>query len=224
MRRCILNVATGRFVELQARLLGSLEAVRCSEERLVWTDALPPGSPAHAEVPYGFKLYAIREAQRRGRTSVLWLDSPCVAVAPLDPLFDRVERDGHLLVSSGERLGNWASDDCLASFGLTRDFALGLPLLNGTYIGLDLTKERPREWLEEMIRCAGRGLFSGPYLTGHAPEEVRAARPHKSVGQVSKDPRCWGHRHDEAVGSALAHKLGLAIGDAASVREVEYRR
>jgi hypothetical protein len=221
VKRCIVNVATGPYEPRQKRLLASLDATGGAAERLAWTGALPPGSPSHGEVPYGFKLYAILEAERLGRTSVLWLDSPCVAVAPLGPVFDRIEAAGHLLVSSGNRLGNWASDDCLASLGLTRDFAMGLPLMSGSFIGLDLSKDRPRRWLEEMIRWAGRGLFSGPHLTGHAPDEVRAAKPHRATGRISPDPRCWGHRHDEAVGSGLAHRLGMAIGDSASLSEVE---
>lgn len=219
----MLTVATGAYVPLQARLLASLDAAGWAGGRLSWTGVLPPGSPSHAEVPYGFKLYAFREAVRRGVESAFWLDSPCVAVAPLEAAFDRIDRDGHLLVTGGERLGNWASDDCLSAFGLSRDAAMSLPLINGTYMGLDLRSERSRRWLDGMVEHAGRGLFSGPYLTDHAPEEVRTRKLGKSLGRLGDDARVWGHRHDEAIGSCLAHVLGLSVAEASTLREIEYR-
>jgi hypothetical protein len=205
-----VNVATGPYAPLQARLVGSLRAAGWSGGLLTWT-GLPPGSPTHDDAPYGFKIFALREAERRGHTTVLWLDAPCVATRPLDPLFDRIEREGHLFVTGGERLGPWASDECLADSGLTRDPAMELPLLNGTFIGLDLSAEKSRRWLDLLQRACERGLLRGPWLSDHAPAELRDRKPGKPTGFVSNDPRCWGHRHDEAVGSALAHSLGMVI-------------
>jgi hypothetical protein len=178
---------------------------------------IPPGCPSHEEAPYGFKLAAIRQAERGGFRTLLWLDSPCVAAGSVDPIFDRIEKEGHLLVTSGERLGNWSSDECLAAFGLSRDQAMSLPLLNGTFLGLDLASERTRRWLDALERACRDGLFRGAYLSDHAPADVRARKPGKPVGFVSPDPRCWGHRHDEAVGSALAHALELAISAPAGI-------
>ena len=205
-RRCVLNVATGRYAPLQQRLVESLAATGWRDGLLAWT-TLPPGSPAHADDPYGFKVFAIREAERQGYRSVLWLDAPCLAAGPLPPLFERIERDGHLFVTGGEKLGRWASDACLDAFGLTRDEAMELPLLNGTFIGLTL----PHPWLDELQRRLEQGLFRGPWLSEHAPADVRAKKPGRETGFVSKDPRAWGHRHDEAVGSCIAHRKGLAI-------------
>jgi hypothetical protein len=213
MSRCLLSVATGPYLTLQERLLASLRALGGADVA-AWTGELPPGSAPHAEVPYGFKLRAFREAESRGATSLLWLDSPVVAAKPPGPVFDRLEAEGHLFVTAGERLGNWAGDACLAAFELTRDRAMDLPLLNGTFIGLDLKKPAARAWLDEMEKAAARGLFAGPYFTPHAPAEVRARKPGKSIGAASSDPRCWGHRHDEAVGSCLAWKAGLKIAPA----------
>jgi hypothetical protein len=215
-----VNVATGPYAPLQARQVGSLRATGWSGGLLTWTQ-LPPGSPTHEDAPYGFKIFALREAERRGHTTILWLDAPCVATRPLDPLFDRTEREGHLFVTGGERLGHWASDECLGASGLTRDRAMELPLLNGTLIGLDLSNGRSREWLDLLQRSCERGLFRGPWLSDQAPAEVRARKPGKPVGFVSVDPRCWGHRHDEAVGSALAHRLGMAISPQAGIFDTE---
>jgi hypothetical protein len=210
MSRCILSVATGPYVPLQERLLRSLGDVGWAGV-VSWTGALPPGSAPHDEVPYGFKLRAFREAERRGFRSLLWLDAPVVAARDPGPVFDRLEAEGHLFTTSGERLGNWAGDACLEAFGIGRDPAMGLPLLLGTFLGLDLSRPAARAWLEGMEAAASRGLFAGPYFTSDAPPEVRARKPGKPVGAASTDRRCWGHRHDEAVGSCLAWKAGLKI-------------
>jgi len=208
-KRAILNVATGPYVPLQDRLGKSLTAVDWNGGLLRWTNELPPGSPSHDLAPYGFKLYAISEALKKGYTSMLWLDAPCVAARPLAPVFEKIERDGHCFVSGDERLGNWASDDCLAAFGIPRDAAMSMPLLNGAFIGLDLEHSRSREWYRRIVQQCEAGLFKGAALTEHAPAEVRARNVDKDTGHLSDDPRCWGHRHDEAVGSCLAALLGM---------------
>jgi len=207
--RAILNVATDRYVPFQERLVKSLGAVGWTGGLLTWTNELPPGSPAHELAPYGFKLYAISEALRRGHTSVLWLDAPCTAARPLGPVFEKIERDGHCFVSGDERLGNWASDECLRAFGIPRDAAMDLPLLNGAFIGLDLEHSRSREWVRRARQQCEAGLFRGAALSEHAPPDVRARNVDKDTGPLSDDPRCWGHRHDEAVGSCLAPLLGM---------------
>jgi hypothetical protein len=208
-RRCVLNVATGSYVPLQTRLTDSLAEVGWIDGVMTWTDRFPPGSPPHEAAPYGFKIFAIAEALRRGFSSVLWLDAPCYAAQPLGPVFERIEREGHCFVSGNERLGNWASDACLTAFGVTRDQAMEMPLLNGAFIGLDLEHARAREWFRRIVQQCEAGLFKGAALTEHAPPDVRARNVDKDTGHLSDDPRCWGHRHDEAVGSALAHLLGM---------------
>ena len=210
-KRCILNVATDRYVPLQARLVKSLSSRGWTGGTLTWTEQLPPGSPPHDAAPYGFKLYAIADALRKGFTSLLWLDAPCFAAGPLDPVFETIERDGHCFASGGERLGNWASDDCLRAFGISRDQAMDMALLNGAFLGVDLEHARTREWYRRIVQQCEAGLFKGAALTEHAPADVRARNVDKDTGHLSDDPRCWGHRHDEAVGSCLAHLLGMEI-------------
>jgi hypothetical protein len=196
-------------VPLQTRLVASLRSHGWTGGLLTWTDRLPPGSPAHEAAPYGFKLYAVTEALRKGFSSVLWLDAPCVAARPLGPVFDAIEREGHCFVSGDERLGNWASDECLRAFGISRDQAMSMALLNGGFIGLDLEHARTREWTRRIVQQCEAGLFRGAALTEHAPADVRARNVDKDTGHLSDDPRCWGHRHDEAVGTCLAALLGM---------------
>ena len=204
-----MNVATGRYVPLQERLVKSLADHGWAGAVMTWADRLPPGSPSHEEAPYGFKLYAVAEAMKKGFTSLLWLDAVCVVARPLGAVFGAIERAGHCFVSGEERVGHWTSDECLAAFGLGRDQAMDMALLNGAFIGLDLEHARTREWYRRAVQQCEAGLFKGAALTDHAPADVRARNVDKDTGHLSDDPRCWGHRHDEAVGSCLAHALGM---------------
>src|SRR5438093_6077572 len=145
-RRCIVNVATGHYAELQKDLVRSVASIGYKDSLLTWTE-FPEGSPTHADDPYAFKLQAFLKANDQGFRSVLWLDAPCVVTRPPDPIFDRIEKEGHLFITDGARLGNWASDACLGAFDLPRDSAMKLPLLNGTFIGLDLTNDLSQRWL-----------------------------------------------------------------------------
>src|SRR6185503_9037674 len=145
-KRCVLNVSTSRYVPFQKRLVKSLTDQKWTGRVVTWAGRLPTDSPPHEEAPYAFKLYAVAEATKMGFTSVLWLDSICMVTRPLDPIFKEIEHTGHCFVSGDERLGNWASDDCLRAFAIGRDQAMKLALLNGAFIGLDLEHTRTREW------------------------------------------------------------------------------
>ena len=211
LSRCIVNVATGPYVPFQQRLIRSLDASGYRNALLTWQDAYPPESPRHEEVPYAFKLFAFADALRRGHRAVLWLDAPCVANWPMEGIFERIKRNGALFLAGTDRLGNWASDECLSAFSLTRNQAMLLPLMNGTFIGLDLFHPRGREWFERLRDACRAGLFDGPYLSKFAPVDVRARKAGKPLGFVSRDRRCWGHRHDEAVGTCLANQMGMEL-------------
>jgi hypothetical protein len=215
-KRCVINVATGPYAELQKDLVHSLESIGYKDGLLTWTE-FPPGSPTHADDPYAFKLFAFHEALKRDYTSVLWLDAPCLAIRSLDPIFEAIWNEGFLFVTDGARLGNWSSDACLQAFGLSRDKAMELPLLNGTFIGLQLGNPKSISWLGAMRAFLQLGLFRGPWLSEHAPPEVRAKKPGREIGFVSNDSRAWGHRHDEAVGSCIAYTLGMTISPLAGL-------
>ena len=59
----MVNVATGHFVIGQNRL-ASLLAVPLVK----WTNNIPPTSPAHEDVPYAFKAWALYEASKQYTT------------------------------------------------------------------------------------------------------------------------------------------------------------
>ncbi len=207
MSRCVLNVAVGGwYPQGQQRLLDSLKSVGYTGHTLVWTEAYPPGSPTHAQLPYGFKAYALAAAVAAGHDSLLWLDASCWAVKPVEPLFDEIEREGHCFSTEVDprfstepwKAGQWLKDEALATLGITRDEAMTIPLLGGMFMGVCLKHERSKRWLDDFIRICQ----DGHTLVG-AMRNVG--------GSVSKDPRCLGHVADQAIAAVLAHRYGMAL-------------
>ncbi len=211
-KRCIMNVAVGgNYPKFQQRLIKSLDAVGDESHRLFYTSVYPPGSPTHAEVPYGFKVHAFRAAQAAGYDSLLWLDTSVFAVRPLMPLWKRMEKHGNFFIVGGDKLGNWSSDEALMSFGITRDAAMAMQLMGGTVIGLDLRHERTQMFMSKWEQAMLAGLFNGHYVSDKADAATLKAKADKPQGKVSDDPRCMGHRHDETIGSLLAYQLEMPL-------------
>lgn len=173
----------------------------------IWDKSWPKGSPKHSQCHYAFKYFAFREAQERGYESVLWCDSSCSAFASIAPMWERLEKDGHVLIDDDNALGKWSSDHSLAEFDMTRDAAMELKLMCGTCIGLDLTTHRSRIFLNRMLNYARPEFFNGT----HVSRSLGQQHPRQGTegSQMSSDPRCWGHRSDEVFSSLLANELKM---------------
>src|ERR1019366_6570317 len=97
MTRCVVNVATGdHYRRGQVRLRGDVSAFDEGAEFMGWTDPLPNGWPSHSDVPYGFKAFSLVEAAKTHRF-LLWCDAAIRVVRPLEPLWERISRDGYWL-------------------------------------------------------------------------------------------------------------------------------
>lgn len=198
--RAILSVACGHWYPAgQQRLFDSLQEREESTTRLFWRDQLPPGSPTHAQAPYGFKPYAFSHAKTLGFEQALWLDASVWAVRPLDDVWAALDDAGYYLEADGHQVGSWTSDAALELLGVTRDQAMGMPLPDGKIIGLDFRSSVVSSFLQEWKELADAGAFHGAWTNEH--------------GQVSSDPRCLGHRHDISCAGVLAHRLGLELQD-----------
>jgi hypothetical protein len=221
MSRIILNVATGRYLPYQDRFINSLNRVGYTGEKMIWRGQLPSASPSHEAAPYAFKLYAMQEAECKTKaTTILWCDSGVYFVKPPEPLFERIEAEGHFFIIGGDKLGNWCSDAALETFKISRDqvFKNEWQLIGGTVLGFDLTNKTTQKFLTSWKYYCDLGLFHGSYINTHGnlPEDVKTIKASKPKGFVSSDPRCLGHRHDETVGSFLAYQFGMkltALGD-----------
>lgn len=191
---------------------GVVKPFACADSVTRYETSWPPQSPSHLQVHYGFKIYAVKEALKQGYTSVLWLDVSAYAVAPLEPLWKEIEREGHYLAgapeitpsSSVDRLGSWTSDHTLAHFGVSRDDAMFIPLLSGTCFGLDLTNSRTMDFYERILSYAVPEHFNGTHKSG-----IMGAPPQEEGKRMSNDPRCQGHRSDECYMSLVSKQLGM---------------
>lgn len=196
-RRAIVSVAVDFwYPHGQARLATSLDTVGELHPERLFHDDWPDGCPTHQELNYGFKVWAIRNAQQQGFDQVLWVDASCWAIRPLDQVWKGIDACGSYLEPDGHAIGEWISDhavDGLRDLGYTRDKLWDLPLPEGKLIGVDFRHERTAKWFAMVENRAG--LFNGPWINEN--------------GQASTDPRVRGHRHDIAVGGVLAHRMEI---------------
>jgi hypothetical protein len=208
-----LATANREYPRGLARLQARLRESGFPGDVLVWPPgSFPAGCPTRLESPFAFKPFCFREAAERGYESILWLDSSCVPLQPLDPLFDELESSGTLLFRNRDyRVGEWCSDDALAELGLTRDEACDLPEVNAAAVGLDLRHPVAATFLEEWHAAAVAGTaFRGTREPLATEADYHAVKWNRE-GRVSADPRVRGHRHDQTVAGVLAHRLGLPL-------------
>jgi hypothetical protein len=202
--RIAVSVATGlHYVLKQERLLDALLRDPCHPcSSYFWTNALPPGSPSHEAVPYGFKAYALEQAARlvpNDPPTLMWMDSSIYLVKSLEPLWQSIESRGYWFSNNPPwNCGEWTCDSALEPLGITREEAFDIPQVIATCFGLDMRHEIAREFLKEYKRLADTpGAFQGPWTNEN--------------GQASKDPRVKGHRHDQTAASVIAYRLGMKL-------------
>jgi hypothetical protein len=164
------------------------------------------------DVPFAFKPYCLAEAREHGGKLLLWLDSSCVAVRQLEPIFEQIERDGYILFRNGRRrVGEWASDEALSALGLSRDQAMEMPEVNAAVIGLNTSSPLANSFLERWHRAAQEGLaFRGVSEQLRDENDYQDVKGNRNV-RVSSDPRVRGHRHDQTVAGVLAARLGMKL-------------
>jgi hypothetical protein len=214
-RRGIISLATSRgsYRARLSRLQASVRRVGFRGEFAYWPPGrFPAGCPDHLEVPFAFKPFCFEEAGARGLRSVLWLDASCVAIRPLEPLFEEIEERGYLVFRNGSQMiGSWASDDALEVLGLSRDEAMAIPEVNAAVIGLRLDHPLGSRFLTAWRELAtGEVAFRGTREKLPTWEHYRDVKSNRS-GRASADPRVLGHRHDQTAAGVLAHRLGMEL-------------
>ena len=198
MKRCVINFASGGWYERgQERLRSSLIRTGFDGHTLFYRSEADIGAPPHQQCPYGFKPYLLQRAYERGYTSVLWADASVWAIRNITPMFEHIEREGHMLFVNC-CTGNWTSDACLKGFGLTRDEAMDITMLMGICMGFNLKHPLTLRFMREWLAKAQDGFSFPGAWTNHNHE-------------VSQDPRVNGHRHDQSVASILAWKMGMEL-------------
>jgi hypothetical protein len=159
------------------------------------TDQLQ-GCPTHNENPYAFKVYAFKEAIRRGYESILWLDASVYCEQSPLVVFEHIEKHGHIMQEAGHLVGTWTNDKALAYFNINRDEAMQMPMYgNAGFLGLNVHSKRAMEFLYNWDLSQRKGAFCGAWNNTNNSE--------------SNDERCKGHRHDMSCGSIIANQLKM---------------
>ncbi|MFH1403037.1 MAG: hypothetical protein ABIH11_02075 [Candidatus Altiarchaeota archaeon] len=182
------------------RIRERLDELGFNGDFIGWDKDYPPESPSFEQVPYGSKPFCFKEAYNRGYELVLWVDSSIYLKKSPEPFFDIIRERGYLLINEYHSLGEYCSDDALKTFNISRKESFSIRSCWSGVVGLNLSKEKPFELMSEWCEKAVDGVsFHGARWSGIMGFPVT----------VSKDPRVKGHRHDQAVLSILAHRLGL---------------
>ncbi len=215
MTRCIVSCATsddGRYQKYARRLEESLYANGYKGAFKCWTESFPPGSPSHRDNHYAFKVWAVKWAREQGHTSIAWLDSACRAIADVAPLWERIESEGHYIITGGDVLGEWISDQALAYYGVSRDEAMTLKLTGGCVVGLDFTKPIAQTFYDEWMKLATTTKLFISAHSAYAPDKMKSllVSDHDERLIVSEDQRVKGHRSDEACFALMMQRFGMS--------------
>lgn len=211
MMGCIVNVATGRHYGRGQRRLSAA----CNRHAMaMWRDELPAGCPSHAEVPYAFKAFALASAAARGHKLLLWCDASILPIAPLEPLFDRIERDGYWISRNGWSNGEWTADSAYPDLGVSREENWKIQHVIATAWGVSVRHPIGYLVLAEYLRLAKTRAFCGPWRNRNHPDSAKLP-PEQSA--PCGPPEVRGHRHDQTALSVIAWKLSLSLTDPPNV-------
>jgi hypothetical protein len=212
MNRIVVNVATGaHYIKGQERLTEALALL--GEEYQVWRDKLPPGSPAHEEIPYAFKAFALEAARLSGHTLLMWCDASVVPIAKLDPIWQHAEAHGVWLADNGWKNSQWTCD---AAYGDLfdvdredfRELNRKIKHVVATAFALDVMHPKGAAFFMEYLRLAKTNAFKGPWWNSNGErEDYRKMKGAEPCGP----PECLGHRHDQTAASVIAWRLGVPL-------------
>lgn len=224
MRRCVVNVATGRFLPGQIRLTRSLGEQPKHTHYKAWTST-PAHWPSHEDKPYAFKAYALQAAAEfyDNDALLLWCDACIVPVRDLEPLWQRIERDGAVFMNNGWNNYEWTADGAYpALFPTPRggEFTAGhllvarehnhdIPHTVGGFFGLNVKHPTGAAILKDFYQLASEtNAFVGPWWNSNNPEY--RTRPGAAP---CGPPDVRGHRHDQTALSVLAWRYGIKLTD-----------
>jgi hypothetical protein len=219
--RAVVNVVVGdnRYLAGQDRLVESVGRIGTH----VWTNSLPAGCPRHEDIPYAIKAYALREVAARGATTLLWCDASVVAIRPLAPLWERIERDGYWFSRNCTWMNyTWTADaayhelfeglDCIES---GRQLNRTIPHVIATAFGISTAHPIGAAFLAEYFRYASQTrAFCGPWANGPAHHDNPRQAP-------CGPPDVLGHRHDQTCASVIAWRLGMQLTDMPDIMAIK---
>jgi len=196
-----VTYADGPYIPIQATLIKSIYKHHPDATVFSFHDIkeISPDCPPHRESPYGFKVYAVEYARKRGYDVVIWLDSPNRLIRPIDEWLPEIEKVGVYLQRDGWQCGQWANDKCLYYFGVTRDEAMKFPNTYACILAFDFRHPITPIFFAHWKTACEKGMFYGK---GKNTEKTE-----------SQDERCLGHRYDQTCAELIARQLHIPLSE-----------
>ena len=184
MKRCVVSFAAGGdYLKKMERLKQSVNEFSTADF-LGFKDYKDIGCESHNFTPYKFKPYAIQKAIDLGYTTVLWADSPIVAIKDFDHVFDYIEENSYMFFNNvGWDLARWTNDKTLNHFGMSRVEAQEKKIIMACLMGFDFRVKAVMDLFQEYKNLAN-DLYPGSWAN---------------------------HRHDQSVISVLIDRDGFNI-------------
>ncbi len=240
MTRAVVCVATTReYQKGMRRLYDALDKQEDESRRLDMHESIRGGIrgprrhagawPSHQEIPYGFKAFALSESNLLGADLLLWCDASILPIRSLEPLWERIERDGYWLSKNGWSNYEWTADAAypdLFSCDLqtARVQNKVVPHVVATAFGLNVKHPLGKAFLDEYYRLASETrAFCGPWINTAHPSATPMRQERWRYGACGPaDVR--GHRHDQTAASVIAWRLGMQLSDPPSIFAYSKRR
>lgn len=212
-KRCVISLGIGKtaFTISLVRLGESLKRVKFDGDFLFWDEDFPEGCPSHFDAPFAFKAYCFYAASRLGYTQILWMDSTCVAIRSLSPIFESIIQNGYVLFNNNydQSLGQWISDEALAFNQMSREDAMTIPEIPCSVIGLDISSDIASSFLSQWHQIMSDGVTAKGTTS-----EIQDWAEYQQIfwnrnNRISQDPRVKGHRCDQPAAGIVAHRLAM---------------
>lgn len=231
MKRAVVNVATTPYYQRgQARLEEAIAEHGGNVNGVFpWgaqTWPLPGDWPQHSDVPYAFKAFALKQAADQGFDTLLWCDSCILPIRSMEPLLERIEREGYWMSRNGWSNYEWTADSAYRdlfqemgnlkgpgpiSWTAARALNRTIPHVVATAFGINVKHPKGRAFLDEYYRLANETrAFCGPWWNlNNAPCPNHPTPCTRCAPCGPPDVR--GHRHDQTAASVIAWRLGFEL-------------
>jgi len=229
MKRAVVCVATTeRYQRGMARLFRTLPRFMNPHYSPYAFDHILVDWPSHEAKPYAFKAYALKQAADEGADLVLWCDACILPIRSMEPLWEKIEREGYWICNNGYTNYEWTADSAYPDLfptssyygtsgnymDIVRHMNKRIPHVVATSFGLNLRSDIGKAFLEEYYRLASETrAFCGPWANSNYLGDgwPYAENPPRLMPCGPKDVR--GHRHDQTVASVIAWRFGMKLTD-----------
>lgn len=194
-RPCIISVGIGEGYSFGVdRLQGSLIHHGWTGETMFLKD-YPLGCPKHeGDWQYAFKVFAFREAIKKGYRIILWCDSSLYPIRDPMPIFDYCADNGIFLFKSGYPLSTTATDRMLDAWEEKRENLTEVPEFATGCVAIDFDSLKGQKFFLLWEHSMEVGLFGGN----------RVYDPKDSLHSLFKFSR-----QDQSAASMVLHKMGI---------------